>query len=82
MKFGFNASIIFLFQARINNKLVVTAIASRIASKHKLNAARQAEALRTIERNAKLQSQLIEDLLDISRIMQGKWFFIRPFLVA
>ncbi|MEP0949655.1 PAS domain-containing protein [Leptolyngbya subtilissima] len=34
--------------------------------------ARQAEALATIERNAKLQSQLIEDLLDISRIMQGK----------
>ncbi|BAU11211.1 multi-sensor hybrid histidine kinase [Leptolyngbya sp. NIES-3755] len=29
-------------------------------------------ALDTIERNAKLQSQLIEDLLDISRIMRGK----------
>ncbi|MBD2028842.1 PAS domain S-box protein, partial [Phormidium sp. FACHB-322] len=38
----------------------------------KLDAARQADALATIERNAKLQSQLIEDLLDISRIMQGK----------
>ncbi|MBD2121839.1 PAS domain S-box protein [Trichocoleus sp. FACHB-262] len=38
----------------------------------KLDAARQANALVTIERNAKLQSQLIEDLLDISRIMQGK----------
>ncbi|WP_242036476.1 PAS domain S-box protein [Leptolyngbya sp. FACHB-321] len=38
----------------------------------KLDAARQAEALKTIERNAKLQAQLIEDLLDISRIMQGK----------
>jgi PAS domain S-box-containing protein len=38
----------------------------------RLNAARQHEALLTIERNAKLQSQLIEDLLDISRIMQGK----------
>ncbi len=38
----------------------------------KLNAARQAEALGIIERNAKLQAQLIEDLLDISRIMQGK----------
>lgn len=29
-------------------------------------------ALETIERNAKLQTQLIEDLLDISRILQGK----------
>ncbi len=29
-------------------------------------------ALKTIERNAKLQAQLIEDLLDISRILQGK----------
>ncbi|PSN16473.1 hybrid sensor histidine kinase/response regulator [filamentous cyanobacterium CCT1] len=38
----------------------------------RFNQARQAEALATIERNAKLQSQLIEDLLDISRIMQGK----------
>ncbi|HEY9906165.1 MAG TPA: ATP-binding protein, partial [Thermosynechococcaceae cyanobacterium] len=38
----------------------------------KLDEARQATALQTINRNAKLQSQLIEDLLDISRIMQGK----------
>ncbi|MBD1938890.1 PAS domain S-box protein [Microcoleus sp. FACHB-68] len=38
----------------------------------KLDEARKAEALKTIERNAKLQTQLIEDLLDISRIMQGK----------
>ncbi|WP_242055857.1 GAF domain-containing protein [Nostoc flagelliforme] len=38
----------------------------------KLDEARRAEALKTIERNAKLQTQLIEDLLDISRIMQGK----------
>jgi PAS domain S-box-containing protein len=29
-------------------------------------------ALDTIERNAKLQTQLIEDLLDVSRILQGK----------
>ncbi|MBW4491277.1 MAG: response regulator [Trichocoleus desertorum ATA4-8-CV12] len=29
-------------------------------------------ALQTIERNAKLQTQLIEDLLDVSRILQGK----------
>jgi PAS domain S-box-containing protein len=29
-------------------------------------------ALETIERNAKLQTQLIDDLLDVSRILQGK----------
>ncbi|MBD2248646.1 PAS domain-containing protein [Nostoc sp. FACHB-888] len=38
----------------------------------KLDAARQREALAIIERNAKLQTQLIEDLLDFSRIIQGK----------
>ena len=31
-----------------------------------------AEGLETIERNAKVQAQLIEDLLDISRIISGK----------
>ncbi len=30
------------------------------------------KALQTIERNAKLQAELIEDLLDVSRILQGK----------
>jgi len=34
--------------------------------------ARSQYALETIERNAKLQAQLIEDLLDVSRILQGK----------
>ncbi|MCY7383280.1 MAG: PAS domain S-box protein, partial [Microcoleus sp. CAN_BIN18] len=38
----------------------------------KLSAAKTAKALETIERNARLQSQLIEDLLDVSRILQGK----------
>lgn len=33
---------------------------------------RTAYALETIERNAKLQTQLIEDLLDVSRILQSK----------
>lgn len=37
-----------------------------------LNSAKTAQALATIERNAKLQSELIEDLLDVSRILQGK----------
>ncbi|MBA3923786.1 MAG: response regulator, partial [Nostocaceae cyanobacterium] len=45
---------------------------SQLLQKTKLDSGRQAEALATIERNAKLQAQLIEDLLDISRIMQGK----------
>lgn len=36
------------------------------------NAAKTQYALETIERNAKLQAQLIEDLLDVSRILQGK----------
>ncbi|HEY9657822.1 MAG TPA: ATP-binding protein, partial [Allocoleopsis sp.] len=38
----------------------------------KLDKDRTAVAIETIERNAKLQTQLIEDLLDISRILQGK----------
>ncbi|MCC3404442.1 MAG: PAS domain-containing protein [Microcoleus sp. PH2017_10_PVI_O_A] len=37
-----------------------------------LNAAQTAKALDTIERNAKLQTQLIDDLLDIAGIMHGK----------
>ena len=45
---------------------------TRLLQNGKLDEARQREALATIERNAKLQIQLIEDLLDISRIMQGK----------
>jgi PAS domain S-box-containing protein len=38
----------------------------------KLDATRATQAIATIERNAKLQVQLIDDLLDISRILQGK----------
>ena len=38
----------------------------------KLDEKATAHALATIERNAKLQTQLIEDLLDVSRILQGK----------
>ncbi|MBD1847281.1 response regulator [Cyanobacteria bacterium FACHB-63] len=45
---------------------------TRLLQNGKLDEARRVEALKTVERNAKLQSQLIEDLLDISRIMQGK----------
>jgi PAS domain S-box-containing protein len=38
----------------------------------KLNAVKTTEAYDTIERNAKLQVSLIEDLLDVSRILRGK----------
>ncbi|MBH8574344.1 response regulator [Nostocaceae cyanobacterium CENA369] len=38
----------------------------------KLNETQIAKGLETIERNAKAQTQLIEDLLDISRIIRGK----------
>ncbi|MGG6237018.1 PAS domain-containing protein [Nodosilinea sp. AN01ver1] len=37
-----------------------------------LDSATQARALETIERNAKVQAELIEDLLDVSRILRGK----------
>jgi CheY-like chemotaxis protein len=39
---------------------------------HKLNATKTAQALETIERNAKLQAQLIDDLLDVAKILRGK----------
>ncbi|MBW4589851.1 MAG: PAS domain-containing protein [Aetokthonos hydrillicola CCALA 1050] len=38
----------------------------------RLDVSKADHALETIERNAKLQAQLIEDLLDVSRILQGK----------
>jgi PAS domain S-box-containing protein len=38
----------------------------------KLDEAKAQQALATIERNAKLQAELIEDLLDVSRILRGK----------
>jgi PAS domain S-box-containing protein len=45
---------------------------AKLLQSRKLSEAKTAEALATIERNAKLQSQLIEDLLDVSRILRGK----------
>ncbi|WP_225912176.1 hybrid sensor histidine kinase/response regulator [Nostoc flagelliforme] len=45
---------------------------SKLLQLGRLNQAKTSEALATIERNANLQVQLIEDLLDISRILQGK----------
>jgi signal transduction histidine kinase/PAS domain-containing protein len=45
---------------------------SQLLRKGNLNDAKIEQGLATIERNAKLQSELIEDLLDVSRILQGK----------
>ncbi|HEY9797648.1 MAG TPA: PAS domain S-box protein, partial [Leptolyngbyaceae cyanobacterium] len=45
---------------------------SRLLQTRKFDAAKTTEALATIERNAKLQAELIEDLLDVSRILRGK----------
>jgi PAS domain S-box-containing protein len=39
---------------------------------NKLDETTQSRALETIERNAKAQAQLIEDILDVSRIVTGK----------
>jgi PAS domain S-box-containing protein len=44
----------------------------RLLGEGGLTAEEQARALEVIERNARLQVQLIEDLLDISRIVAGK----------
>ncbi|HEY9762290.1 MAG TPA: ATP-binding protein [Trichocoleus sp.] len=45
---------------------------SHILRTHKVDEARLNRALETIERSARSQSQLINDLLDISRIITGK----------
>ncbi|MBW4622002.1 MAG: PAS domain S-box protein [Cyanosarcina radialis HA8281-LM2] len=45
---------------------------SQLLQRGKLAPEKTKTALETIDRNARLQSQLIEDLLDISRILRGK----------
>ena len=45
---------------------------SKLLQQGKLDTAKATKAIATIERNAKLQVQLIDDLLDISRILRGK----------
>ncbi|MFN6559224.1 MAG: PAS domain S-box protein [Nostoc sp. ChiSLP01] len=45
---------------------------SKLLRTRNFDEATKIRALETIERNAKLQTQLIEDLLDVSRILQGK----------
>src|SRR4029077_19427003 len=39
----------------------------------RLSAAQAEQALETIERNARLQNQLINDILDVSRIITGQF---------
>ncbi|NMG07950.1 ATPase [Brasilonema sp. UFV-L1] len=46
--------------------------AQLLRSGRQLDQTKVAKALETIERNAKAQTQLIEDLLDISRMIRGK----------
>lgn len=45
---------------------------TKMLRSRRLDNTKAEQALETIERNAKLQAQLIEDLLDVSRILQGK----------
>src|SRR4030095_9588327 len=46
---------------------------------NRLDQVTQTRALETIERNAKSQAQLIEDILDVSRIVAGKLHLeVRP----
>lgn len=45
---------------------------SKLLQSRQLNESQTALGLATIERNAKLQTQLIDDLLDMARILRGK----------
>ncbi|MBD2486227.1 response regulator [Aulosira sp. FACHB-615] len=45
---------------------------AKLLQTRQFDAAKTAEALATIERNAKLQCQLIDDLLDVAKILRGK----------
>ncbi len=47
-------------------------LGAQILRNRKPNESTTARALETIERNAKLQIQVVENLLDISRLLQGK----------
>jgi PAS domain S-box-containing protein len=52
---------------------------ARMLSSGMLDAARMEHAIETIERNAQVQTELIEDILDVARIVTGKMqLHIRP----
>lgn len=48
---------------------------ARLLQTRKLSEEKTVRALETIERNAKLQTQLIDDLLDVAKILRGKLKF-------
>ena len=48
---------------------------ARLLQKCKMSEEKTARALETIERNAQLQTQLIDDLLDVAKILRGKLKF-------
>lgn len=45
---------------------------TKLMQSRKFDPTKTSEALATIERNAKLQTQLIDDLLDVAKILRGK----------
>uniref|UniRef100_A0ACD5GX00 Response regulator n=1 Tax=Desertifilum tharense IPPAS B-1220 TaxID=1781255 RepID=A0ACD5GX00_9CYAN len=56
---------------------------TRLLNTRKFDEQRTAQAMQTIERSARAQAQLVEDLLDVSRIIQGKLRLnIRPVQLA
>jgi PAS domain S-box-containing protein len=56
----------------LRTPLAAILIWSRLLKAGRLDDQKRARALDVIERNTKLQAQLIEDLLDVSRIVTGK----------
>jgi signal transduction histidine kinase len=46
---------------------------ARMLASDQLDAARAKRAIETVERTAKTQAELVEDLLDLSRIVTGKF---------
>jgi PAS domain S-box-containing protein len=56
----------------LRTPLAAILIWSRLLKAGRLDEHKRARALDVIERNTKLQAQLIEDLLDVSRIVTGK----------
>lgn len=56
----------------LRNPLTAILMYAQMLKTRKLDESKMTRALETIERNVKLQTQLIDDLLDVSRIVSGK----------